>query len=400
MHLLYLQQLLVLPGEGGNDRCWRFARQWTEAGHRVTFIASDAHLSQGHPWRPLPPVGEPVEQQGIEVYFVPVAYAHRMPFWRRAWAFAVFLQKAGRLGRRLGGFDAVLAYSAPLSVGELGRRLARHHGVPFFFEVADVWPDVPIGMGLLPAWGPGAWLQRRTHRMYAAARRIFPFSPGMATQIQAHGVPPAKLLTIPNGCDLAHIPYQPRRSSPTPPLTLLYTGTVGRANDLGQLMQALALIEGWGRDDLRTRIVGQGNDLARVQALAQELKLRHVSFEPPVSREQATQLLAQGDIGVVCFAAHPVLEANAATKFFDYLAAGLPLVINYQGWQADYLARYDCGLSSPQGDVAALARNLLRLADDPALRARFSRQGRQLAVREFDRERLAEQMLEAMVRGQ
>ena len=30
MHILYVQQILVLPGARGNDRCWAFAKQWTE----------------------------------------------------------------------------------------------------------------------------------------------------------------------------------------------------------------------------------------------------------------------------------------------------------------------------------------------------------------------------------
>ncbi len=394
MRLLYLQQLLVVPGTGGNDRCWQFARMWQEAGHEITFISSEAHIPPGHPWRPLPPVGQAKEVDGIQIYFLPVAYHHLMSFPRRILSFIRFFRKALKLGKTLPKPDAVLAYSAPLSVGKLGQKLAQHHRVPFFFEVADVWPDVPIGMGILPSWGPGKWLLRKSEKLYQDARLIFPFSEGMAQQITDHGVSEEKIVTTPNGSDTGRIGFPTRRGSN--PISILYTGTIGVANDLSQLIRALYLIQDQRDIEIQCNIIGDGNDRDRVTSLAEELNVRSVRFHQAVSREESIRLLAEADIGVVSFAPFPVLEANAATKFFDYLAAGLPMVINYQGWQAQYLSEYNCGLSSPQGDVEAFAANLVKLARNGTLRQQMSHKGRRLAEKKFDRKMIAHRMIEAI----
>jgi glycosyltransferase involved in cell wall biosynthesis len=109
-------------------------------------------------------------------------------------------------------------------------------------------------------------------------------------------------------------------------------------------------------------------------------------------------LLARADAGLVSFAPFPVLEANAATKFYDYLAAGLPVVINYGGWQAEWLAKHDCGLSAPQGDEGALATQLARLISDASLRQQMGERGRAVARQHFDRRQLAGEMLAAMLK--
>jgi glycosyltransferase involved in cell wall biosynthesis len=399
MRLLYLQQLLVLPGCAGNNRCWQFAKQWLAAGHHITLLASDAQLPSGHPLKVKQGGYVHTEWEGIELYLLSVPYDHMMPTRQRIQAFGQFFYQAHRLVQRLnrGAYDAVLAYSTPLSVGELGRQVAARWRKPFFFEVADVWPEVPIEMGAIRVRSVQRWLHARTDAMYAAAQQVFPYSEGMTKLILARGVSAARVQTIPNGADLSAIAYVPRLPTAHSPVSMLYTGTIGRANDLGQLMRVMHALAQQGRDDIHLTVVGQGNDARRVQALAHQLALRQVTFVPMVSRQEATDWLAHADLGVVCFAPYPVLETNAATKFFDYLAAGLPILINYEGWQGSYLRAYGCGLSAPQGDEQALAKQIARLADDPVSRVAFGQAGRRLAETRFDRRMLAAQMLQGML---
>ena len=57
-------------------------------------------------------------------------------------------------------------------------------------------------------------------------------------------------------------------------------------------------------------------------------------------------VLAASDLGLVTVAALPYLEMNSANKLFDFLAAGLPVVVNYGGWQAEVLRREQAGLAA------------------------------------------------------
>jgi glycosyltransferase involved in cell wall biosynthesis len=48
-----------------------------------------------------------------------------------------------------------------------------------------------------------------------------------------------------------------------------------------------------------------------------------------------------------------------------------------------------CGLLSPPGDIDLFAANLLRLLNDPALRAQFGEYGRSRVMKHFTPQRLA-----------
>ncbi|MEO0472493.1 MAG: glycosyltransferase family 4 protein [Bacteroidota bacterium] len=383
MRIVYVQQLLILPGMSGNQRCWDMAQSWARAGHDVHFLTSDAHFPPTHPWKG----GGQFEKDGIKLQVLPVPYDHQMGFLRRSVSFVDFYRKALAAPLSFSSPDVVLAYTAPLSVGELGRRLAARWKCPFVLEVADVWPDVPIGMGILPQKGLGNWLIGRSEKIYQAARHIMCFSEDMQTQIAGHGVEMNKIRVVHNGVTLDRVPFQARQQNGK--TEVLYAGTFGKANGVGQIVEAAKIISEQGRDDIHFRLIGDGNEAAMVKARIDSLKLKNVSLHAKVPKEKVASILAGADIGLISFAPFPVLEANAATKFYDYLASGLPTVINYQGWQARYLREYQCGLSCVQGDPEAFAGAILRLADDPALRKQMGRNGRRLAEEQFDRNILA-----------
>ncbi|RMG16384.1 MAG: glycosyltransferase WbuB [Bacteroidetes bacterium] len=396
MKILYLQQLLVLPGSSGNMRSFELARQWAQQGHEVSILCSHAAFPPEHPCIKAGKFPCRFRYEGLELLVVKVPYHHLMPFGRRVLAFLAFFFKAWRLGRTLKGYDLILAYSAPLSVGELGRRLARYHGIPWVFEIADVWPDVPIGMGIIRQPLLVRWLYRRAQLLYREACKIIVFSEGMLQQLLQHGVNPSKIEVIHNGVNTRAQPFVSRTALPQKPVQVLYAGTVGRANGVDQIVQVAHYLQAAGKQLLQFTILGNGNDLQRVKKLAARLQLQNLRFLHEVPQQQVAHILAGAHIGLVCFAPFPVLEANGATKFFDYLASGLPIVINYQGWQAHYLHAYQCGLSGQQGDTEAFARNILRLAEDPQLRQTFSQNGRKLAERMFDRSLIAQKTLAVM----
>lgn len=386
MHILYLHQYFCPPGGTGNDRSLQFSRYWRDAGHRVTILTSDAYF----PPQQQITTGEAhfILEEGIEVHVLGVPYSHQMPFRQRIRSFRQFYRKALRYARQLPSPDIIYASSTPLTVGELGRRLAKRHGKPFVLETVDVWPDVPIGMGIIRNGLVIRWLHSRTNRIYREAARVITLSEGMQAQVLSHGVPQEKVKVVHNGTEPEY--FRCGRREPSDRTIVLYAGTVGIANDLTRLLAAVSLIEKQGRQDILFRIMGEGNDLTRVKAEAEALRLKTVEFVMPVPKDKVVAALQQAHIGVVCFAAHPVLEANSANKFYDYLAAGLPVVINYEGWQAGYLSQWACGLSSPQGDTAGLAANLLKLADDPGLRETMGEKGVRLAAEKFDRKKLAD----------
>ena len=389
MRILYLHQYFCPPGGSGNNRSYELARQWVKAGHEVTILTSPAYFPSDYSQDELVKV---VTVSGIRVVVINVDYAHEMSFGKRVSAWMRFFRKARSRVMKYADVDLVYASSTPLTIGELGRIIHRRKKVPFVFETVDVWPDVPIGMGFLKNRLLIKYIQRRTNRIYRQAAAVVALSEGMRDQVLSHGVDPEKVHVIHNGTDPKAFSYVEREAKPE--VTLIYTGTVGIANGLDQLVDLAEELDRRGRNDIRIEVVGQGNDLDRVLAYKMEKGLENIRFRSRVPKEEVPQLLSNADIGCVCFANHAVLEANSANKFYDYLASGLPVALNYRGWQAEYLENYGGGLAAEQGNIPQWADNVLRLADDPGFRIQEGKKGRELVERFFDRNQLAKRLLD------
>lgn len=336
------------------------------------------------------------EVDGVKVVALPVPYAHLMGFGRRVWAFLQFFRGGMREAKRLAKPDLIYASSTPPTVGEMGRRLSREWAVPFVFETVDVWPDVPIGMEIIRSSMLAAWLNRRVDRIYAEAAHIIALSDGMRDQILSHGVDPSKVTVSYNGTNLKAFPFTQRTIQEG--LHVIYTGTVGVANGVSVLADLSLELAKRGVSGVRFTVLGRGNDLDAVKAYIQALGVTNVQFLDQVPKSEVAGILASADVGIVTFAPFPVLEANSANKFYDYLASGLPVLINYQGWQARYLKDYRCGLSSKMGDVATLAENVEWLLRNPEARMEMGINGRKLAEECFDREMIAVQLLKVFGR--
>lgn len=391
MHILYLQQLLVLPGSPGTQRSWEMAKHWKGAGHQVSVIASTALLD---PERiELPPEDGylSLEREGIHLHLLDIPYSHFMSFRQRLKAFYAFYRWAFTVGKKMQGVDVVVAYSAPLSTGFLGRKLARELACPFVFEVGDVWPDVPIGMGILQNRLLIQLLNWQTRRAYKAAAIICTFSEGMKEQIISHGISEFKVHVVHNGVNLAA--FSPKKNRDLHTVKVIYVGSLGPANGLSQLLYAWKLIEKKWSAKVSCHIYGEGKEGAELQALAKELGLRSLFFYKNVAQQEIPALLETADIGLVSVAPYEVLEANGSTKAFEYMAAGIPLVLNYEGWLAEYLQKYNCGVAAPMGHIETFAQKINRLITDKELRLEMGENARKLAVDQFDRKKLAQYML-------
>jgi glycosyltransferase involved in cell wall biosynthesis len=75
------------------------------------------------------------------------------------------------------------------------------------------------------------------------------------------------------------------------------------------------------------------------------------------------------------------------------MACAKPVIVSQAGGAAELFTNGENALAHNPGDVTALSRQILRLAGDPAMRARLSSAGRQSAERRYSRERLAKELI-------
>jgi glycosyltransferase involved in cell wall biosynthesis len=93
------------------------------------------------------------------------------------------------------------------------------------------------------------------------------------------------------------------------------------------------------------------------------------------------------------------ISDNSANKFFDSLAAGRSIAINYGGWQAELLSSTRAGVVLDPVDIETAAAMLKEKLDDETWLQETRRAARILAEEKFDREKLARKLCEAIVMG-
>ena len=85
------------------------------------------------------------------------------------------------------------------------------------------------------------------------------------------------------------------------------------------------------------------------------------------------------------------MESNSANKFFDGLASGNMILINYGGWQEDILLKNNSGMRLPQ-NIDDAAEIVSQLEKNRSKVVEFGTNAKRLAFKEFDRGKLTDKL--------
>lgn len=402
MQITYIHQYFNTPAMPGSTRSYEMARRLVERGHEVRMITSDIRPSATHASR-----WYRTSEAGIEVHWLPVPYSNHMSYTRRTRAFARFAWAAARQAASLPG-DVVFATSTPLTIALPGLYAARRLNVPMVFEVRDLWPELPIAMRALRnpcAIQAARYLERQA---YHRSQHIVALSPDMQTGIERQGISPAKITMIPNACDfeLFDVPreagdaFRARHAWLGDRPLVVYIGTLGKINGVDYLARLAAEVR---RHDPRVRflVVGSGADEDKVRQTARQLGVLDETFYMlhRIPKQDVPGVLSAATIATSLFADVPAMWANSANKFFDGLAGGTPVAINYQGWQAALIRSRKIGLVLDEHDMSSSAATLMAALNQSGWAERVGRQAYSVGRELFDRNVLATRLEKVLLQA-
>jgi glycosyltransferase involved in cell wall biosynthesis len=297
---------------------------------------------------------------------------------------------AQELRRRLRGGDytAVLATGPPM-VALLAARLVRlMQGPPLIVELRDLWAANPAfdrGGPILP--GLERWV-------FGAAEVIVTCTPEATRDMESrHPRMRGRVFDIANGFDSELLSLRRPAGSPfRRPLTLLHSGTLTADRPLGPLIDVLA--QEHFRAHIHLVLHGYLSPSTAAQVAAAR---RCVSIEvlPPSGWCEAVQRIAAADVTLIT-QAHSAGDATAvASKVYEYLAAGRPVLCLSDGGATEALLHrlgagaYVASLRDPASIASALDRLLVGPAPEPLPPER---------LRPYDRGTLAARMADLLDR--
>jgi glycosyltransferase involved in cell wall biosynthesis len=234
------------------------------------------------------------------------------------------------------------------------------------------------------------------HRSLLAADAAFGISRYVTDSIVASGKPASRVPTILNAIDLRR--WDPNldgsairnefgipRSAPL----LVSVSRLFPQKGQRELVNAFALVKKTV-PDARLMIVGadelyahQGSFTAELKTLAAELGVAdHVVFTG--GRSDIPAIMAAADVFTL-----PSFEEPFGLVFLEAMAMRRPVIAINNGGTPEVVEHGKSGLLSEAWNVPELASNIVKLLEDPELRARMGDYGRARVVQHFDAPRMA-----------
>lgn len=248
------------------------------------------------------------------------------------------------------------------------------------FYGADVYE-----LGRSPEW------RARYARLFADARLVLALGPQMAAGLHALGCPRDKILVHPLGVDVESIPHRQRVLKRGDVLRILFAGTLREKKGVEYAIRGAALAREAGVR-LHVTLVGDATgkpgDAETKEAVFEEIERLNltdvVTHHPHVEFDR---LMTMGLASHV-FVAPSVTSATGdaeGTPFVlqQMMASGMPAIATVHS-DIPYLFGPHASRLVPERDAEAIARELVRYAEDPESLIRDGAELRQQIQNSFD----------------
>jgi glycosyltransferase involved in cell wall biosynthesis len=194
--------------------------------------------------------------------------------------------------------------------------------------------------------------------------------------------PSDRVVIVPLGLELDPLSRLDGRTAVPGEIVFGYVGRLTAVKDLPTLLRAMAIVARSSR--ARLVIIGDGELRSELQNLAARLgiseRVQFVGWEFDLAKIYQS---------IDCLVLSSINEGTPVAVI-EAMAAGVPVVATDVGGVPDVVSDGRTGSLVPPRDPEKLARAMLRLAEDPVLRARMSAAARADAVRRYGAERLAD----------
>jgi glycosyltransferase involved in cell wall biosynthesis len=381
--ILILHHYFKTPQSGGAIRSYYLAKALVEKGHRVVVITTHNEKTFREE-----------TYEGIELQYLPIAYENRFRFYARGWSFIKFIFASVSAAKKFKDFDFCYAISVPLTIGISGMWIKQRYKIPFYFEVGDLWPDAPIQLRFVQNYFLKTFLLRLEKNIYKNAKTIVALSPAIKSEIEKK-IPGKKVVLIPNMADTEF--YKPETKSVSiqkkfrveDKFVISYVGALGMANGLDYFLECARAAQ---KNSLPVHFLlcGDGAMLDYLNQSKAKLQLDNLSIIPFQNRDGVKEIMNISDASFICYKPVAILETGSPNKYFDALAAGKLILINFGGWIRKEIEENQCGVFLNPHQPSEFARKIFPFIESSELLLENQHRARQLAEGKYSRKKLSE----------
>ncbi|MDO9238265.1 MAG: glycosyltransferase WbuB [Aquabacterium sp.] len=356
--------------------------EWLAAnGHDVRVVAAPPYypnwqVAEGYQWPPY----RREQLNGVGVWRAPLWVPAQPSGIKRVLHLLSFAISSAPVMLRqvVWSPDVVLTVAPAIACAPMGWLTARLSGATAWLHVQDFEVDVAFQMSLLKgrfAQRIALWCERTLMRRFDKVSTI---SNKMVDRLRSKGISADVVELFPNWVDthgvmpLAGVSsYRAELGIAPDKIVALFSGTWGAKQDLLSIPEAAKLLA--HRSDLMFVICGDG--LMRPELEAACAGLPNVRLLPLQPKERLSDLLGMADIHLLTQSAD-AQDLVLPSKLTGMLSSGRPVVATCHPDTEIAAVVSRCGLVASPGCTAGFAQAIVRLADQPQLRAELGAQAR------------------------
>ncbi len=266
--------------------------------------------------------------------------------------------------------DVAFVVQGPATIGLPAIIMKWLRGIPFVYNIQDLWPDSLLSTGMFSNSAGLKMLHGWCNFTYRQASKITVISPGVKQRLLERGVPEKKVEVLYNWCDDELI----CRDEPDEQLArnlglagkfnIMFAGNMGAAQALDSVIEAAALLAP-RYPDIQFVFIGGGTDLEMLKNLTEEKKLTNVLFLPRMPIKDIGNVLRLADILLVHLRKDPLFAITIPSKTQAYMAMGRPILMAVEGDAVELIKRAQAGLSCEPQNQRSISEAVERLYQMP-----------------------------------
>lgn len=400
MRLWIVNNYSVPPKLGGLVRHFYFSKFLMQMGHEVRIITgSQIHNTSTNFAEPGQLMTEKV-MDGVPYTFVNTI-SYNKNNHRRILNMAQFSRRARTVMQRLLASgerpDVILASSPQPISARSALGFAKKEGIPFVFEVRDLWPQSIVDYGYVdhkPYLKPAIqMLYRLEHQLYRDSDACIFTMRGAADYVRDRGwndVDLENLYHVNNGVDLAEfdqnlaeVHYADPDLDDPQTFKIVYMGSIRPIYRLDQILDAAKEIYA-SLPHVRFYLYGGGIELERLQARVRNEGIQNVVFKGRVSRTEIPSIVARADVNLIHYRLVDLVQYGTSNnKLFEYFAAGKPVFSTVKSAHS-LITLHHCGVETADQEPDTLIRALREaMTWSPEERAEMGKNARRV-VEDYD----------------
>ncbi len=298
--------------------------------------------------------------------------------------------------------DVVIATSPQFFTTWAAWGISKIKGTPWIFELRDLWPESIKTVGAMKDGMAIRFLEKIEIGLYKSCDKVVAVTEAFKKNLVGRGIDEDKIEIVTNGSNVELFYPREKDKELLSELNLQdkfvvgYIGTHGLAHSLDFIVESISKVED---DDIHFLFIGDGAMKSKIIDMANELKLKNITFLDPVNKESVPKYLSVCDVSLAPLKKEDNFKTVIPSKIFEASAMLKPTLLGVVGQAQEILEKYGAGVCFEPENEKEFLEKLTILKNKEVYEK--SQRGCELLAKDYDRKRLANKMLDIikMVEG-